>query len=123
MVRRQGGARARLVQELDTARQTGPCVTDHPHDARPLLQHPTPAVPRPVRTTLPRHPRHTVRFDCDHYRVPMKEDLVQAQGHHAYLTDAIQHRQDAARLTTGLLDPAPDGCSARYAARRPNDGQ
>ena len=43
-----------------------------------------------VSLRLPRHPRHAVGFDCDQHRVPMKEDLVQAQGHHAYLTDAIQ---------------------------------
>ena len=121
--RRKGGAHARRVQECDTARQTGPRVTDHPYHARPLLEHPTPAVPRAVRPTLPRHPRHAVGFDCYQHRVPMNEDLVQAQGYHASLTDAIQHRQDATRLTTGLLDPAPDGCPARYATRGQHDGQ
>src|SRR5438132_3394565 len=73
----------------------------------PLLDDLTPALAAAIRTPLPRQPRQADGLNTHQNGLAMKKDFVQTQDQYQALARPIQDLQDAARLLSAVLHPAP----------------
>jgi hypothetical protein len=69
----------RLVGEFHPARKPLPRIGDDTLYTGPVQQHFTPTFSRAIRSTLPRNPRHTMRFHHHQNGGAMEEDFIQTQ--------------------------------------------
>jgi hypothetical protein len=64
-----------------------------------------------------------VRFDGHEHRLAAEEDLIQAQAQNQGLAQPVEHLQQLAGATRGLVDPASQGGAAGQLLGRQEDGQ
>ena len=91
--------------------------------ARPMLHHLAPTLPAAIRAPLPRHPHQAIRFDPHQNGLAMKEDFVETQHEDSRLTGPVEDLQDTARLSRGLLHPAPYCGSTGHDSPGQHDGE
>src|SRR5256884_3106035 len=76
-------------------------------EVRPRFDDMTPALTTTIRTALSRQPRQADGLNTHQNGLAMQEDFVQTQDQHEALASPIEDLQDATRLLSALLHPAP----------------
>src|SRR5882672_11655429 len=98
---------ARGIGQLHPALKSLPPIGSDMLKVWPLLNDFTPTLATAIRTTLPRQPSQADGLNTHQNGLAMKKDFVQTHDQRQALASPIQDLQDATRLLSALLHPAP----------------